>query len=118
MIKDGSLMEGYPLRFRQPDSEWSARIVEAARAIFDRPAFTECSKESISDFLEREIPHLLDMHLTSRTVFEEDTTGWTGYTSYLSVNEVGVDCDLAIAAYEQFLLGHDALLSISGMSQP
>ena len=112
MIKDGSLIGSYPLRFRQSDSEWAARIVDAARAIFDRPAFTECSKESISDFLEREIPHLLDMHLTSRTVFEEDATGWTGYTSYLSVNEVGLGCDLAIAAYERFLLGQDTLLSI------
>ena len=96
----------YPLRIRFADDEWASRVSDLARLISDRPVFSECSLESILCFLEPSIPRLVGMHLTSRITFDRDATGWAGYTDNLSINELGMGCDLALAAYEHFILGH------------
>ena len=99
-------MKGYPLRFRLAEDEWASRLVDAARLMFESPAFAECSSDEILGFLHGKIASLLEIHLMSSITLDQEPAGWTGYTSHLSINEFGVGCDLAAAAYEHFILGH------------
>ena len=99
-----------PLRFRFTDDEGPSRIVgliqNMANSYAARPVFSGTSAAEIEDFLTAEVFGLLDIHLSSSITFENDSTGWTGHTANLSVNEFDLCRDLASAAYANFVLAH------------
>ncbi len=99
-------IHSYPLRVRFADGEWATRVINAARSILNRPAFAEASFNDILGHLEAVIPSLLTGHLTSRIIFDRDSTGWAGYTDNLFIDELGLGCDLAATAYEHCVVGH------------
>ena len=99
-------MTKYPLRFRIPDDEWAARVIDMARVVSEHPAFADCSSESVLSFLQAEIPSLMEVRLASSVTFDEDSAGRTGYTNHLFIIDCGLCCDLAIAAYKHFVLSH------------
>ena len=46
----------------------------------------------------------IEIESVSSITFDEDSTGWTGYTDNLSINDLQMCCDIAIAAFERFPL--------------
>lgn len=105
MKKDG---QG-PLRLRFAEDEWASRvsrfIVSVAERYTLRPEFKHLSVPDIIEYLAPLVPKMLEPHITSDIVFEEDVAGWTGYTAHSSINDSDLCADLAAAAYEHFVLG-------------
>ena len=97
---------GYPLRVRFANDEWATRVLDMARCVAYRPAFAEHSFDDILCFFALKIPSLVKVHLMSNITFDQDPTGWTGYTDNLVINAFDMGFDLASAAYEHFILGH------------
>ena len=105
----------YPLRVRFANDEWATRVLDMARCIVNRPVFAETSFEDILCFFDAMIPSLIEVHLMSSITFNQDPTGWTGYTDNLVINEFALGCDLTSAAYERFILGHTPSLPSSSI---
>ena len=99
------LATGYPLRMLA-DEEGTARIMQFCEVMADRLAarLAGISAEVILDFLAGEGLSKIEIEPVSSITFEEDVAGWTGYTDHLSINELQMCCDLAIAAFERFPL--------------
>ena len=57
-----------PLRVRFANDEWASGILDAARSIADRPAFSETSFEDILSFFEAMMPSLVEVHLTENAL--------------------------------------------------
>ena len=94
---------GYPLRMLA-DKEGTARIMQFCEVMANRLAarLAGISAEVILDFLAGEGLSKIEIDPVSSITFEEDVAGWTGYTDHLSINELQMCCDLAIAAFDRF----------------
>ena len=100
---------GFPMRVLV-DKEWSTRLTQFCEVMADRLAsrLAGTSAEDILDFLEGEGLSKIEIEPVSSITFEENVAGWTGYTSHLSINDLQMCCDLAIAAFERFALASHA----------
>ena len=100
---------GFPMRVLV-DKEWSTRLTQFCEVMADRLAarLAGTSAEDILSFFAGEGLKKVEVETVSSITFDEDATGWTGYTSHLSINDLQICCDLAIAAFERFALASHA----------
>ena len=93
----------YPLRVLV-NEEWATRLVQFCEVMADRLAarLAGTSAEEILGFFAEAGLSKIEVEPVSSITFDEDAAGWTGYTDHLSVNELRMCCDLAIAAFDHF----------------